>query len=90
MHPQERWSTLFLWWVTHALVGGVVRVVFEAELIAITRSPRFALGTADVEWLLQSGTIRHTISKVLLLLIFENDHCECLPVAWPGSSYAVL
>jgi len=27
LHHPARWSTLFLWWVTHSLVGGVVRVV---------------------------------------------------------------
>ena len=73
LHP-ARWSMLFLWWVTHALVGGSVRVAFETELISITRSPRFALREADLPWLLQTGTISTVTGKLL-----------CGPiVAWLG------
>eukprot|EP00802_Teleaulax_amphioxeia_P010176 Tamp_10201.p1 GENE.Tamp_10201~~Tamp_10201.p1 ORF type:complete len:538 (-),score=66.67 Tamp_10201:344-1957(-) len=75
LHHPARWSTLFLWWVTHSLVGGVVRVVFEAELIAITHSARFSLGPNDVSWLLQSGTISCVAGKLV-----------CGPViAWLGA-----
>ena len=63
-HP-ARWNTLFLWWGTHALVGGAVRVIFEAEMIAITRSPRFDIAEADIVHLLQAGTMSCVVGKLL-------------------------
>ena len=85
-----RWRALFLWWTTHALVGGkslapvrgpsvlsndandtetrlagTVRVVFEAEMIAMTRSPRFGLSEAGLAWLLQAGTVSCVAGKLL-------------------------
>ena len=69
-----RWHCLFMWWVTHALVGGTVRVVFEAELIAMTKSKRFSFSQADIGWFLQAGTISCVTGKLL-----------CGPiVAWIG------
>lgn len=61
----RRWFMLFLWWGTHGLVGGAVRVVFEAELIAITKSPRFDLAEADLSRLFQTGTIFCVVGKLL-------------------------
>ena len=42
-----------------------MRVVFEAELIAITRSPHFGLTEAHLPWLLQAGTISTVVGKLL-------------------------
>ena len=64
-HP-GRWTVLFLWWFTHALVGGSARVIFEAHLPDIlAHSHTYAFNKEDLPWLLQAGTITTVVAKLL-------------------------
>ena len=59
-----RWRALALWWATHALVGGVARVLFDVSLPAATQSARLAISSADVPLILQLKTVGGMLSKL--------------------------
>ena len=58
----SRYRVLFLWWLTHAFVGGISRVIFESEFPRIIESK--LLNAADLPALLQAGTIVTIVAKL--------------------------
>jgi hypothetical protein len=59
-----RWKELALWWLTHALVGGVGRVIFEVSLPPVLRSARFGFSIDGVPLLMQLRAVCSVISKL--------------------------
>ena len=76
-----RWKQLALWWLTHALVGGVGRVIFEVSLPPVLRSARFGFSIDGVPQLLQFKSIGSVISKLAcgpVLAVIGLKRAGCL------------
>ena len=61
----KRWFILFLWWITHALVGGCARIIYELNIPDIINMKEFALTSIDLPFLFQAGTITTLVAKLL-------------------------
>ena len=95
-----RWRALALWWATHALVGGVARVLFDVSLPAATQSARLAISSADVPLILQLKTVGGMLSKLacgpvlaalglkragMLTLLLVAGNILCVGLPVPGA-----